>query len=360
MFLFKRREASHTSHPFTDEQIQAKFYELWKARGYVGSSVEEDRQKAIALLKAENSLPVRAKALDSSSSRHDREFALKVKQFYWERFRTVISAVGLTTAILAGVGLYLSDRNTQEKRLITERFSKAIEQLGSKDVAVRIGGIYALERIAKDSPEDHWTVIEVLNAYVRERSPLPKEADFKNGKETNQSAEIAKPSTDIQSALTAIGRRDTSRDAQGRFLNFSDSNLSGAVLNDAALTGANLNRAYIKNTDLTGANLDRAYFQNANLTGADLRGSNLNRAYLKQADLRGTNLGGVNLNRAYLKNVNLAGADLKGANLNRTYLKQAENLTDRQLDLAKLCKTQLPNGSKLNPDRDCKEIGIEP
>lgn len=360
MFLFKRREASHTSHPFTDEQIQAKFYELWKARGYVGNSVEEDRQKAIALLNAENSLPVRPKALDSSSSKNDREFALKVKQFHWERLRTVISAVGLTTAILAGVGLYLTYQSAQEKRLRTEHFSKAIEQLGSKDMAVRIGGIYALERIAKDSPEDHWTIIEVLNAYVRERSPLPKELDLKNVNKTNQSAEIAKPSTDIQSALTAIGRRDTSSDAYGRFLNFSDSNLSGAVLNDADLTGANLNRAYINNTDLTGANLDRTYFQNAALTGADLRGANLNRAYLKQADLRGANLGGAYLNRAYLKNTNLAGANLGGANLNRTHLKQAKNLTDRQLELAKLCKTQLPNGSKLNPDRDCKEIGIEP
>jgi hypothetical protein len=36
---------------------------------------------------------------------------------------------------------------------------------------VRLGGIYALERIARDSPTDHWTIIEVLSTYVRENSP---------------------------------------------------------------------------------------------------------------------------------------------------------------------------------------------
>src|SRR5262245_19372022 len=41
---------------------------------------------------------------------------------------------------------------TTQQRQITERFAKAIEQLGDKEqLMVRLGGIYALERIAKDS-----------------------------------------------------------------------------------------------------------------------------------------------------------------------------------------------------------------
>ena len=53
---------------------------------------------------------------------------------------------------------------------ITERFTKAVEQLGSDNTAISLGGIYALERIAKDSEKDHWPVMEVLTAYVRENS----------------------------------------------------------------------------------------------------------------------------------------------------------------------------------------------
>ena len=46
---------------------------------------------------------------------------------------------------------------------MTDRYTKAIEQLGpDKGLDVRIGGIYALERIARDSPRDHPTIMEVL------------------------------------------------------------------------------------------------------------------------------------------------------------------------------------------------------
>jgi hypothetical protein len=38
---------------------------------------------------------------------------------------------------------------------------------------VRIGGIYALERIARDSAKDHPTVMEVLNAFIRDHSREP-------------------------------------------------------------------------------------------------------------------------------------------------------------------------------------------
>jgi hypothetical protein len=53
-----------------------------------------------------------------------------------------------------------------EQSQITERYPQAIEQLGSEKLDVRLGGIYALERIAKDSERDHSTVVEVLSAFV--------------------------------------------------------------------------------------------------------------------------------------------------------------------------------------------------
>ena len=42
---------------------------------------------------------------------------------------------------------------------ITERFTRAIDQLGSAHPEVRLGGIYALERTAKDSPANRRTGI---------------------------------------------------------------------------------------------------------------------------------------------------------------------------------------------------------
>ena len=99
---------------------------------------------------------------------------------------------------------------------ITERFTRAVEQLGSERLEIRLGGIYALERLAKDSPQDHWTIMEVLTAFIRENAPWPLQAEgppppSPEGQEAAAAAAKpttkSKPRTDIQAALTIIGRR---------------------------------------------------------------------------------------------------------------------------------------------------------
>jgi len=66
-----------------------------------------------------------------------------------------------------------------EARLTMERFSKAVDMMGSdKSIHLRLGGIYALESIALDSSDDkidenYRQVLEVLTAFVRENSPYP-------------------------------------------------------------------------------------------------------------------------------------------------------------------------------------------
>jgi hypothetical protein len=57
-----------------------------------------------------------------------------------------------------------------EQGQVTDRYTKAIEQLGSDKLDVRIGVIYALERIARDSHRDHPTIMAVLAAFIREHS----------------------------------------------------------------------------------------------------------------------------------------------------------------------------------------------
>src|SRR5215475_6813697 len=82
---------------------------------------------------------------------------------------TLAQIVGGLVVLL---GLYATFKNVRvaEEGKLTERFSKAVELLGSEKLDVRLGGIYALERIARDSRKDHWTVMEILTAFVREQS----------------------------------------------------------------------------------------------------------------------------------------------------------------------------------------------
>ncbi|MCA1666553.1 MAG: hypothetical protein LC793_03970, partial [Thermomicrobia bacterium] len=64
---------------------------------------------------------------------------------------------------------------------ITERFTRAIDQLGSEKDEIRLGAIYALERIAKDSRSYQDSIMDILAAYVRRDSrwdiskPMPNE-----------------------------------------------------------------------------------------------------------------------------------------------------------------------------------------
>jgi hypothetical protein len=53
---------------------------------------------------------------------------------------------------------------------VTERCTKAIEQLGSDNLDVRIDGISALGRIARDFAQDHPTAIKELTAFIRKHS----------------------------------------------------------------------------------------------------------------------------------------------------------------------------------------------
>ena len=182
-----------------------------------------------------------------------------------------------------------------EQGQVTDRYTKAIEQLGSEKLDVRIGGTYALERVARDSEKDHPTVMEVLAAFIREHSheQWPK----------SQSHDARTPDRqtrpDVQAALTVIGRRDVKRDKQ-------PIDLSGADLTRADLTGVDLTDAH-----LTSARLVHADLTKAKLTGAHLNGAHLNGADLSGADFTGAHLNGANLTA--LTGANFSGAHLTGA-----------------------------------------------
>ena len=84
----------------------------------------------------------------------------------------------LGAGLFAAGALLFTARNfalTREGQ-VTDRHTKAIEQLGSDKLNVRIGGIYALERVSRDSARHYPTVMDVLTAFIREHShePWPK------------------------------------------------------------------------------------------------------------------------------------------------------------------------------------------
>ncbi len=209
------------------------------------------------------------------------------------------------------------DADLANKRLITDRFSKAVEQLGNgNSLHIRLGGIYALESVANDSDDYYWQVMEILTAYVRERSPWPP-------REESRSPDKTPPlPTDIQSAMTVLGRRKYSwGDEEEKY------------------------RLDLRHTDLRGV-----YLHGANLKGVNLRRSHLEGARIRDVLMQCVLLDDAHLQGAILFNVALEGAIIKGTNFTAV-----EGLTDDQLKDTYLCNTQLPDPLHHLSERDCNQ-----
>jgi hypothetical protein len=179
--------------------------------------------------------------------------------------KTIIQIVGGLFALIALILTWRRVKVTEQGH-ITDRYTKAIEQLGKLDVdkpniELRLGGIYALERIARDSPRDHWPIMEVLTAYVRSNAPLQTEP-----------ADQTKPGVDIQAILTVLARRrrDGRREEDEQRLDLRRTDLRGAYLTDAHLEGAIFEGADLQRASLVGAHLEGAFLAGARLDGARL------------------------------------------------------------------------------------------
>jgi hypothetical protein len=94
-----------------------------------------------------------------------------------DTFTPFFTPIAALLAGLAAFGQWRTARlrheeqtNADRRRRITETYSRAVAQLASDKLEERLGGIYTLESISKESPDDYWTAMETLTAFVRERS----------------------------------------------------------------------------------------------------------------------------------------------------------------------------------------------
>ncbi len=229
-----------------------------------------------------------------------------------------IAFVGTISGIGALFGVYLAilrseenkrQNDTAEQGLITDRINKATEGLGKNDKdgnpvrEVRLGALYALERIAQDSLRDHIRIMKIICGYVRINRLLWDAKVRKIEKEPVQE--------DIRAAINIIANR----------YNWTT---------DKNHLKTEKNQRY--KLDLRYCNLHNVDLYDAELSGASLIGAILTRAILVRAKFNDANLSEVNLNDA-----TLIGADMENAKTTVAYaykvdLSECKNLTQEQLD----------------------------
>lgn len=294
----------------------------------------------------------------------------------------ILSGVAVLSGLIFAwqqLGQTSDNLRVSQEGQITDRFTRAVDQLGSDDLTVRLGGIYALERIALDSPRDYGPVMEVLTAFARQESPLPANAAgtpvvaapvapeevravFKViGRRTNDqiAAEIVAGGCLDLTDINAVGVNLVESDLRHTCWDRSDlrgaqmmrSTLSGAsfvgsdLSQQASLDSAMAQGAFFSQANLSTSNLSRADFGDANLLSANLSAAQLAETSFADATLVGTNFALANAIGADFQGASFSGAILDNAILSGADLTGAEHLSPEQLATAIVDPTtKLPDG----------------
>ncbi|MFI5591666.1 pentapeptide repeat-containing protein [Amycolatopsis sp. NPDC051758] len=217
---------------------------------------------------------------------------------------------------------------------VTERFHKATAQLGAATPEERLGGIYALEQIWRESTREHAAILELLCSYVRTRSTVPLLPDdsedlippWLDPAQPVYPPELVRLAIDVQAVMTVIARRPARPEPHRPML-----------------IGASLPRVAVRVLEFDHPpRLSSIFFTGADLRMADLRGADLTKTIMNYADMRGAALEGACLHgarlyRADLRRVSwagasLTGADLSGANLSDSDIVDASQLADVVID----------------------------
>ncbi|MGA5363976.1 pentapeptide repeat-containing protein [Streptomyces purpurascens] len=279
------------------------------------------------------------RAAESEDDRLDRRERRATRAQWAMAFATLVPGLAAVGALLFTADSLRQSQDSiavTQQGQITDRYNNAVSNLGDDSEDVRLGGMYALERILEDSPRDREPICNVLSAYVRGHAVRPKEPV----KSADDRFDI-RPGRDVITALQILSRNQAASDAsvvdltgtylrgmefdgiQLAFADLRDVDLSWAILRDANLRKANLDDAKLS-ADLAGADLNLARLHRADLGAATLRGSKMFSAQLARANLRVAQLQLADLNRANLRGADLRGANLVGADLTKATLRWAD------------------------------------
>jgi hypothetical protein len=206
---------------------------------------------------------------------------------------------------------------TSREAQVTERYTRAVELLGNPDLAVRVGAVHSLGRLAVDSPKDDRSIYTLLTAYIRNHSPIemskPAKADESEiwvawhqrrmcelGHQDYGS--LQKCAADVQAALDVLADHpDVLSDGRPLTLVLVDARLPGALCGHAQLARADLRGTVLDNLDCRTKDRPYTNFERADFRGASLKKAQFGRANLRGAHLENTDLTGAELGRAELQ-----------------------------------------------------------
>ena len=254
--------------------------------------------------------------------------------------------------------------------MLNDRFHKGAEMLGNEKLSVRLGGVYALERLADADPEEfHMQIMQQFCAFVRNPTEDPScvsEEPAKDESRIWQDWEFdLRP--DVQAIMKAIAGRSSRGIEIEQEIEFS-SDFRGANLRGLALDQTTLSDLWIWKVDLSKSSfnltrLDNVSFMDVNLSPVafvrtefgntswdccPMQGAMFNNSVFLEtgefegfvacdltcADFTDADLTGITFAQSNLRGARFDSANLTGVKFSANGLNPAHNLTQSQLDVA--------------------------
>jgi uncharacterized protein YjbI with pentapeptide repeats len=300
-------------------------------------------------------------------------------------------------------------------------FTKAIEQLGAvreekttvttKDAnglvtssteqsafrpntEVRLGAIYALEKLARDDLDMHWPIMETLCAYVRENAGVANHpsdeaiavfsGDYLSLDANQQEIrdrfkrDCGRPSVDVQASISVIGRRTSSqkyyetrrredpntniknawrldlRSCNLSNINFSGLDFSEALFNDSSLNFCSFEKSRLNNSSFISASAIETRYNNTIITGTRFHGAHLEQAYfggakINEASFTSSKMAHANFSETEISESKFVWADLMEVQFDRSTFKNVEFRRAR-LSGASFDETRIEGGTASRSD----------
>jgi hypothetical protein len=312
MFLLKwlkrkkpAKKSRPRSLPFSEEQIRAKAYEIWQERMRRGAPPQDDWHAAIQRLKQER------------SRRWQKPFC---RLLSWVNQRLIWLEKHVNEPLADWF-----ERAAIFK--IVEKLSPILEAVGVLLIPVAVWWFSQSYQVEKDKQERATRQQDAIKTYLNQLTTTFLDGDIKKDKNLQK----------VTRASTLALLQDPNMTGAGK----------GQVITFLSEIGL-IHKEKKSRQKLTKVSAPPVL----SLSNADLRDADLSSADLSSADLSYAKLSGAQLSGADLRDANLFGAKLS-ADLSR-----ARGLIEDQLQDASLCQTQLPPDISLNPNRDCKALGL--
>jgi uncharacterized protein YjbI with pentapeptide repeats len=268
----------------------------------------------------------------------------------------------------------------EEKTAVTTRDANGLVTSSTEQSAfrsnteVRLGAIYALEKLARDDLDMHWPIMETLCAYVRENAGVANHpsdeaiavfSDDYFSLDSNQQEirdrfkrDCGRPSVDVQASISVIGRRTSSqKDYETRRredpntnvknawrldlrscnlsnINFSGLDFNEALFNDSSLNFCNFEKSSLNNSSFISASAIETRYNNTIITGTRFHGTHLEQAYfgrakINEASFTSSKMAHAKFLEAEIRESKFGWADLIEAQFDKSKIKNVDFMRAR-------------------------------